>query len=89
MDIPEFSGSLTTYGRRSRAITPSDTVDLPNGPVKSLIVTADGDVSFLPVDNPDDDPVTITGLSVGNDVPFIIRRVLATGTTATVRTIED
>lgn len=89
MDISEFGTSLTTYGRRSRAVTPNNDADLPNGPAKSLIVTVAGDVSFLPVDNPDNDPVTLTGLSVGNDVPFIVRRVLATGTTATVRTIED
>lgn len=89
MDVTEFSPSLTTYGRRSRAVTPNDDADLPNGPAKTIIVIGAGDVCFLPIDNPDDDPVTMTGLSVGNDIPFIVRRVLAAGTTATVRTIED
>ncbi len=89
MDLSEFSTSLTTPGRLSRAIEPSDSSDLPNGPAKGLYVCATGIVSFLPIDNPDDDPVRMSFVGEGTIIPFIVRRVLATGTTAILRTIED
>lgn len=44
---------ILNYGtaRSQKAVTPSDTVDLPAGPCAALIVTADGDVAFVGVDD--------------------------------------
>ncbi len=67
-------------------IVPSDSADLPIY-AKSIVVLAAGDVKIIPVENDDASPLQFTGLSAGSVVPFQVRRVLATGTTATVASI--
>jgi hypothetical protein len=87
-DIGEFAPNLSTFGRKGYVVTPDDDNDLPNGPVKSLWVTAEGDLSFIPIDNVDDEVITIEGLTAGVIIPFIVRRVMET-TTATIVAIDD
>lgn len=87
--IDEFVASPMTFGRRGRAVTPDDDNDLPNGPVKAVTLITDGNISILPIDNADGDPISYTGQVAGFMPPFMVRRVLATGTTATVRTLEN
>lgn len=62
------------------AVTPSDTVDLPNGPTNALYVTGAGNVA---VNLYDGGTATLTGLAAGQIVEINAARVLATGTTAT------
>lgn len=88
-DLTKQSIADSLYGRKSLAITPDDHNDLPGGPVKAIVLVSDGTVALLPPDNDDADPVVFGWQSVGFTPPFVVRRVLATGTTATVRTVED
>lgn len=64
------------------AVTPNDSADLPKGVCKALEVIADGDVSCLA--ESDDTPITRTGMTAGSVILVRVRRVYATGTTATV-----
>jgi hypothetical protein len=85
--IPERDG-LLTHGRdasgparRVAAAAPSDTVDLSSY-AKALYVGVAGNVRVLTVGAEDDDAVTFANHPVGW-LPVQVRRVLATGTTAT------
>lgn len=62
------------------AITPNDSADLGR-PCEGLLVSATGNVVFH---NNDGQSVTITGAAAGQHIPVKVRRVLSTGTTATV-----
>ena len=75
------------FGRVSRAITPSDSTDLTMY-AKIVLITA-GDIKILPVQNDDALTVTFVGCPVGFIPPFDVRRVLATGTTATCVAIDQ
>ncbi|MDQ0347856.1 spike base protein, RCAP_Rcc01079 family [Ancylobacter vacuolatus] len=88
MDLSTFAPTPTSFPRRGRAITPSNTTDLPF-PAKAVIVVVAGNVVVLPIENPDNEPITFTGCEMGFVVPYQVRRVLATGTTATVYTAES
>lgn len=74
-------------GGTGATVTPSDTVDLTTY-TKALVVTATGNLVILPARNVDGTTITFTGCPVGMIVPYRVRRVLATGTTATVATID-
>lgn len=89
MNFEEFAPSPMTFGRKSSAVEPSDSSDLPGGAVKGVTTTTAGNISVIPIGNADNDPVAFTDVPVGFVPPFIVRRVMATGTTATVRTVED
>ncbi|TPM36630.1 hypothetical protein [Mesorhizobium sp. B2-3-5] len=78
-------GSL---GRSGRLVVPSNTTDLPVL-AKALCVGTAGNVSVIPALNADADVIAFVGAPVGFVVPFQVRRVMATGTTATVYTVED
>lgn len=70
----------TTYGRAA-AITPNDSVELP-AHTRAIYV---GGAGTLIVDMSDDAAANITFLAVpaGTTLPLRVRRVHATGTTAT------
>ena len=68
-------------------VTPSDTVDLATYAAGVVVVTA-GNVRYLPSQNLDANPITITAATVGLVLPHQVRRVFATGTTATLATLE-
>ena len=85
--IPERDG-LLNHGRdasgparRAVAVTPSDTVDLTTY-AKALYIGVAGNVRVLTVGAEDTDAVTFANHPVGW-LPVQVRRVLATGTTAT------
>ena len=62
-----------------RAVTPSDTVDLPQ-PTDALWVGGAGNVAAVLQNN---QPVVFTAVPAGAWLPIAVRRVNATGTTAT------
>ena len=64
----------------SAAVTASDTVDLTNW-TRALLVTVTGN---LVVDLVGSGQITFTGLAANTILPFRVKRVKATGTTATV-----
>lgn len=84
------SVDVTIFGSKSRNITPSDTVDLTMY-AKAINVTAAGNLVILPVGNTDNAAglVTYTAAPVGFIPPYRVRRVNATGTTASVSTIDN
>lgn len=69
----------------SRAITPSDTVALADKPARALYVTAAGNLSFLDMEG---NTVTLSSVPAYTVIPIACVRVNATGTTATVRTLD-
>ena len=85
--IPERDGLLNPGcdasgpARRAVGVTPSDTVDL-SAYAKALYVGAAGNVRVLTVGGEDTEAVTFANHPVGW-LPVQVRRVLATGTTAT------
>lgn len=78
------SGDLQAFGRRGLTITPGAN-DLTTV-AKGLVVLASGNATIIPVDNADVDTLTFTGLSVGQVIPYQVRRV--TAATATLASID-
>jgi hypothetical protein len=63
------------------AITPSDTVDIPNGPIRSIWVGGAGNVALITLAGT---TVTFAGCPAGSLLPVMASRVMATNTTATL-----
>lgn len=80
------ANSGASFGRKGAPITPNDNTDLAEY-AKAIVVTAFGNLVILPVDNADGTTINFTGAPVGFVPPFQVRRVLATGTTASVASI--
>lgn len=76
------------FAKKGRVVTPSDTVDL-DPYARAIMVVAQGDLVYLPSMNDDGDTITVTDAPVGFVPPHQVRRVLATGTDATVVTVDD
>jgi hypothetical protein len=76
------------FGDFGRVVAPSDTTDL-SPYAKAIIVTVAGSLSYIPAKNDDADAVVFPSVPIGFIPPHVIRRVLLTGTTATVVTIDD
>jgi hypothetical protein len=83
-----FSANTRLYAsdpfRRTAAITPSDIADNVSGSTVGLLVTAAGNVAFIPKDNADAASIPMLAVAVNTIIHVVARRVLATGTTATV-----
>ena len=80
-----FARSPSSFGRTFAPITPNDDADIDGAPAKAVTVTAAGTLAVIPADNADDEVLVYAeDLPVGFTPPFQIRRVKATGTTATV-----
>lgn len=77
----------SSFGRKGAQITPADGADMATV-AKGLYVLAGGTVAFIPVDNEDDEILTTADLPAGAIVPYYVRRVLSTGTSATLATID-
>lgn len=87
MNLGDVMPGLMTFGRRGFAVTPDDNADLPGGAVKAVVATSAGNLAVIPVDSAT--PIAFTGVPAGFLPPFIVRRVMATGTTATVAAVAD
>lgn len=77
----------TSRHAKGKAITPNDTTDL-TAYAAGIVVTAAGNLKVLPSQNADADTITFTGVTVGFVPPFQVRRVFATGTTASVASLD-
>lgn len=76
------------FGSRGIVVTPDDANDLLRY-AKAIQVISAGSLAFIPTRNLDTEIVTISDAPV-NFVPLTtVRRVMATGTTATVIAIYD
>jgi hypothetical protein len=85
-----FGVGLDAFGGNGAVVVPSDTVDFAAYP-KALVVTAAGNVAVLPLKAADDGAhlIAFTAVQAGFIIPFRVRRVMATGTTASLATIAD
>jgi hypothetical protein len=78
-----FSPSPGSLGTRMRVIVPSNT-DLDPTP-KTVTHLTGGNITIVPYDNANADPIPYTGVPAGWIAPCVVRRVTAaTGTVATV-----
>lgn len=77
---PQYRDRVTLLPPHAEAVTPSDSTEF-EGPV-SIFVGGDGDVSVVPALPAGASAITLT-MSAGDFVPFLVRKVNATGTTAT------
>lgn len=87
---PYFQGGEMTPCRTATPITKSDTVDEVSYPKQVVLLTA-GTVACIPLKNADTAPGTVTfgALLAGAVLPFRVRRVNATGTSATLMGLND
>jgi hypothetical protein len=61
-------------------LTPSDTVDISNGPVRAIWVGGAGNVALVTLAGT---IVTFAGCTAGSILPVMASRIMATNTTAT------
>lgn len=80
--MPDFQDHAFAPARRLAAVTPSDTADLQPGPAKALWIAAAGTLSVIAAD--DSAAVALGSLGAGTLVPVRAKRIMATGTSATV-----
>jgi fructose-1,6-bisphosphatase len=75
-----FTSQLNSgAARKAAAVTPSDTLDLPNFAVRGLFVgTAQTSLTIDPVDGVGN--VALGAIAAGTVIPIQVRRVRATGT---------
>jgi len=78
----QFPGgaSVSSQGTTAKVVTPSDSTDL-NPYAKALYIGVSGNVAVVPLNSPDDTPVTFLGHPTGY-LRLRVRRVFSTGTTA-------
>lgn len=73
---------------QAQAVTPSDTVDLAlkgtGSGTKQLYVGGTGDIKVALTGQKDSEAVTLKAVPTGTMLPFSVRRVFSTGTTATL-----
>lgn len=87
IDPWNVSPSESLFGQKGAEITPNDGEDLETV-AKGVVVLTAGTLAFIPADNEDDETITYGELPVGYIVPYFVRRVLDTGTSATVASID-
>lgn len=80
----EGSSGVPNYpGRRAALIVPSDTVDLANA-TKAIYVGGAGDITVIMAGDGDNGAVQFKAPPIGTMLNIQARRVMATGTTATL-----
>lgn len=79
-DLHATGGKTDAPASQVVAVTPSDSTDLTHYATALYVGTA-GNVAVIPINNADGAPVTFTAHASGY-MPVRVRRVLATGTTA-------
>lgn len=82
LDPQSIPGALQEMVPNSsfRAVTPSDTLSIKNGPARALYIGGAGNVVAI---NENGAAVTFVGLAAGTVLPITTTRVNATNTTAT------
>lgn len=85
-----FNVTPESSGNNAAVVVPSDTNDFVAYP-KAIVVTNGGNLVVLPLKALDDGAhlITFTGVATQFVPPFRVRRVMATGTTASVASIFD
>ncbi len=81
------SDPLLANGSAGRLVTPSDTADIEPYP-RCIVTLTGGDLAYVPSRNADAAVLSFVDLPAGWVSPHRVRRVMSTGTTATVATVE-
>lgn len=77
------STTINSYSRDAFAVTPNDATNLAPVYAKALYVGVTGNVTVVPINAvADTDTVLFTAVPAGTILPIQVRRVMATGTTA-------
>lgn len=71
----------SVYPTNAYAVTPSDTTEFSPS---TIYVGGTGDVTVLPADNAPGAVVTYKAVPTGEHLPVMVKRVMSTGTTATL-----
>ncbi|MFM1966818.1 MAG: Verrucomicrobia phage [Actinomycetota bacterium] len=79
--MPQLNYGLIGPAIDAKAVTPSDTADLPDGPCKALWVGGAGAISLITGGG---STVLVSGITAGYKLDMTAVRVRATGTTATL-----
>ncbi|UQD96139.1 spike base protein, RCAP_Rcc01079 family [Bradyrhizobium japonicum] len=79
------SADLQTMGRRGTVVVPGPNDFVAVAP-KGLVVLSAGDATVIPVENSDTGTLSFVGLTAGQLIPFMVRRV--TAATAVLATID-
>jgi len=77
------SNDMYTSYSDAYAVTPNDSADLPNGVSRALLISGAGTVT-LQMASGNQIVITATANSIGFVLNLRVKRVLATGTTATL-----
>ncbi len=79
------------YGTRGRDVTPSGSNVALSETERQVVAASDGNLVIRPLNNGAGDAanITFTGITAGFIPPYIVRAVIASGTTCNVYAIED
>lgn len=80
--------SSITNGSKATVVTPSNDTDLASY-AKAVVTLTAGNLAYLPAENADGVTLAFVDLPAGWVSPHRVRRVLTTGTTATVATVDN
>ncbi len=80
--LMDFADKPEAPARHAAVVTPNDGADLPGGPCRFLYVTGGGTLNVIAME--DQAAVSLGTVSAEALIPLRCRRVMATGTTATV-----
>ena len=84
MKLPyDQSGSIMAPGKRGFNITPSDSDDLPFN-TRQIYVGGTGSIKVEFEDDPVGTFTTFSAVPAGSEHPWALRKIYATGTTATL-----
>jgi hypothetical protein len=81
-DTGKDGNPFSNSARRAVAVVPHDSNDLTEYAI-ALDIGGGGDITVIPIGNADDAPVTLYNRANGSLILLGVRRVKATGTTAT------
>lgn len=82
-DFTETGSGYEQPARRLVTIAPNNSVDLAQ-PVRGIYVGGTGDLNVVAIDDADGATQTLSAVPQGTFVPITTKRVMSTGTTATL-----
>lgn len=85
----EKAATLITLGRGGGMIDYSGGDVTLGVEVKAVVVCSAGDVVYYPAARLSGTAITLTGMTAGQVLPHIPGKIVQTGTTATLATVED
>lgn len=88
--MPTHSGLLrlsSEFGSQGSDVTPSGSDVTLGARVRYVVVTSKGNLVIVPLDNDDADSITFAQAPVGFVPPFKVKKIINSGTSASVASI--